>query len=420
MKKEILKIVSSPLPAPNNHRTVYLSSYIIERLCLKENSPYTLIFGINSISARIEKFSGKNISSETLWLSEDIFKELLIPEDVTLEVLFTENIIKIGPIIAILTESKYLKDFLDKTECVEDYSLYAGAAEEVNSLIYVFSVKNLNLKDKYINGYLPLKEKNNSWTWHKQPLPMPDIICNRMAAAVSSPAFKNIKNIEKIVPGIKIINRITKISKWKIAEILQGESDARKYIPETVLFNGPEDIIKMLGKYPEIYLKPVRRSLGLGIVKMTGNANGNYTAYYCVNGNNLKTSGSLSEILAELRVVMGKRVYIVQQGIPVALYEECPCDIRVTMQKDGTGEWSLVRWIARVAAPGNIVSNVAAGGRGVSAEKVLRKNFKGRMQELKDEIKKAGIIIAKALDRRIDDIGDLGMDIGIDLEGNTK
>lgn len=419
MKKEILKIVSSPLPAPNNHRTVYLSSYIIERLCLKENSPYTLIFGINSLSVRIEKVSGKNISNEILWLSEDIFKGLLIPEGIALEVIFTEDIIRIGPIIALFTEIKYLKDYLDKTECVEDYSLYADAAEEVNSLIYIFSAKNLNLKDKYINGYLPLKEKNNNWTWHKQPLPMPDIICNRMAAAVSSPAFKNIKNIERIVPGIKIINRITKISKWKIAEILQRDSGARKYIPETILFNGPEDIIKMLEKYQEIYLKPVRRSLGLGIVKMTASANGSYTAYYCINGNNLKASGDLSEILAELREVMGKRVYIVQQGIPVALYEECPCDFRVTMQKDGTGEWSLVRWVARVAAPGNIVSNVAAGGRGVYAEKVLRQNFKGRIQELKDEVKKAGIIIAEALDRRIDKIGDLGMDIGIDLNGKV-
>ena len=417
MKKEILKIVSSPLPTSNNLQTVYLSTYMMEHLNLEENSMYTLICGINSLPVHIKKAPVKNISNGMLWLSLDIFEKILIPEGITLEAIFTERIIRIGPILALLTENKFLKDYLNGTDCVEEYSLYADAAEDVSALIYVFSLRNLNSKGKYINGYIPEREENNKWIWHKCCLPMPDAICNRMAAAASSPAYSKIKLIEEIVPDIKIINRITKISKWKIAEILQKDSVTRKYIPETHFLRGSEDIIAMLKKYPVIYLKPVRRSLGLGIIKMEKNTEGNYTAFYNVNRVNLKIDGDVNWILAKLSEVMGKRGYIVQQGIPVALYKGKVFDLRVTIQKNGTGEWSFTRWAARVGAPGNIVSNVAAGGKGVSAEKVLGENFGGRIQAIKDEVKRAGLVIAEALDRRLNDIGDLGLDIGIDMDG---
>lgn len=417
MKKEILKIVSASLPSSNNRQTVYISAYMMEHLNLKENSMHTLICGINSLPVQIKKIPVKNISNHMLWMTDDIFKKILIPEGIKLEVIFTEEIIRIGPILALLTENKFLKDYLNETECVEEYSLYADAAEEVGSLIYVFSLRNLNSNGKYINGYMPEKEENSKWTWHKRRLPMPDAICNRMAAAASSPAYKKIEFMEKIAPDIKIINRITKISKWKIAEILQKDSAAKKYIPETHLLRGPRDIIKMLEKYPMIYLKPVRRSLGLGIIKMEKNNVGNYTAYYNVNRVNLKINGDVNWILAELSEVMGKRGYIVQQGIPVALYKEKVFDLRVTIQKDGTGEWSFTRWAARVGAPGNIVSNVAAGGKGLPAEKVLSENFDGRIQAIKDEVNRAGLVIAEALDRGLNDIGDLGLDIGIDMDG---
>lgn len=246
---------------------------------------------------------------------------------------------------------------------------------------------------------------------------MPDAIFNRMPVAASSPANNKIKLMEEIVPDIIIRNRLTKVSKWKIAELLQRDPSAKEYIPETHLFRGPEDIIKMLKKYPMVYLKPVRRSLGLGIIKMEKNTEDNYTAYYNINGVNQKTNGDVNYILTQLSELMGKRGYIVQQGISVALYRDNLFDLRVTIQKDGAGKWSFIRWTSRVAAPGNIVSNVAAGGKGVPAEKVLGEIFDGEIQTIKNEVIHAGLVIAEALDKKLKDIGDLGLDIGIDMDG---
>jgi hypothetical protein len=297
MKKETFIILTSPLPNFDNRQTVYLSSYTAEYLNLKENSVYTLIFGINSLSVQIKKISETNIGNDLLWITRDISKRLLIPEGITIEVIFAGEIIRMGPILALLTESKLLKDYLKREECDEEYSLYADAAEEIRSFIYVFSLRNINSKDKYINGYMPVKDENNKWTWHRRHLPMPDAIFNRMAVAASSPANNRIKLIEEIVPDIIIRNRFTKISKWRVAELLQRDPLAKKYIPETHLLRGPEDIIKMLKKYPMIYLKPVRRSLGLGIIKMEKNTEDDYTAYYNIDGVNQKTNGDVNSIL---------------------------------------------------------------------------------------------------------------------------
>ena len=415
MKKEILKIIPAPIPFSNNEEIAYFPVSMLKQLNLREEAIYTLRCGINSLPVRIRKIPIKNISKDVLWLTGDIIKKTSIPEGITMEVTFTEERIRIGPIIGILTDNKFLKDYMNGTDSVEEYSLYADAAEEARALIYVFSLRNLNSRGKYINGFMPERDENNKWKWSIRCLPIPDAVCNRMAVASSSPSYKTIKSMMEIYPDIKIINKVTKISKWTIAKLLQRDPMSKNYIPDTHMFGNPLDIIKMLEKYPEIYLKPVRRSLGLGIIKMEKKAEGDYTAFYNVNGVNLNTNGDINSILAELREVMGKRIYIVQQGIPVALYRGKPFDLRVTIQKDGTGKWSFTRWSARVAGPGNIVSNVAAGGRGYPAEKILGEIFGPGLQVIKDEVKKAGLIIAEALDKRLSGIGDLGLDIGIDI-----
>lgn len=306
MKKEIFKIVPYSLSSPNNHRLIYLSASMAEHLNLKENSRYTLLCGVNRIPVQIKTVSAINRLNNVLGLTNDILKEILIPEGIRIEVIFTEEIIKIGPIIAVLTENKLMQDYLKGTDIVEEYSLYADMAEEVHGLIYIFSLSGLNLEYKYINGFTPIKEKNK-WIWINQNLPMPDAICNRMAVAVSSPAYKKIKSIEEIVPDIKIINRVTKISKWTIAKLLQENPHASKYIPETRILGEAEDIVNMLEKYSAIYLKPVRRSLGLGIIKIEKNTSGNYTAYYNIDSIKHKIDGDVNSILRRLGDVMGNR-----------------------------------------------------------------------------------------------------------------
>lgn len=418
MKREIFKILSYPTDSSNNQKSVYLHKNVAKSLNLKENCPYTLICGINSIPVQIKTIKAGNNQSNVLLLTYDILKEILIPEGISIEVIFTNRIIKIGPIIAVLTDNKYLQDYLKGTNVVEEYNLYADMAEKVHALVYVFSLRNLHPEDKYINGFLPVKE-NNKWVWLKYKLPMPDVICNRMAVAVNSPAYEKIKFIRNIVPDIKIINGVTKISKWKIAKLLQEDRYTKQYIPETRLFERAEDITEMLQKFTAIYLKPVRRSLGLGIIKMEKSTPDNYTAYYNVDGTNYKIKGDVNSILYRLRDVMGKRVYILQQGISVALYNKKPFDLRVTMQKDGSGEWSFSRCLARIAAPGNIVTNVAAGGKGVPAERVLGSIFQDRISKIMNEVVKSGFIISKALDKKINNIGDLGLDISVDINGKV-
>lgn len=418
MKKEICTILSHNPNSSDNQQAVYITENIAKRLNLKKNSMYILTCGIQRIPVQLRTMPKAKVSGCVLWLTEEILKDILIPDGISIEITFSDEIIKIGPIIAVLTENRFLKDYIHGTDVIEEYNLYAHAAQKFHALLYIFTLKDINFEKKYINGFIP-KEENNKWIWQRQVLPMPDAICCRMAYGVTSPAYKKIKLLEEIIPDIRIVNRITKVSKWKIAKLLQSDPHAKKYIPETHFFTGADVIIKMLEKFSSVFLKPVRRSLGLGIIKIIKGSSNKYTAYFNSEGKNQKIDGDMDLILRKLEDVMGTRSYIVQQGISVALIDEKPFDLRVTMQKDGKGEWMFSRCSARIAAPGNIVTNVAAGGRGVSAVKVLRTIFNDKIEPVMNEVENAGLTIAKALDSRLDNIGDLGLDIGLDINGRV-
>lgn len=416
MKSATFKVFSCPLGFHIKQGAVCLSEIAASQFEIRDNSPFTLICGINSIPVQLKTVSSNKLPEDEMFLTSDIFKEILIPEGIEIEVLFTGKTIKLGPIIGILTENNYLKNYIARKKVVEEYSLYAEMAERVKALIYVFSLKNFNSESKCVEGFIPSRIKNK-WKWSRFTLPIPDLICNRMAFAASSPAYQKIKQIKRIAPNIKIINEITKVSKWKIARLLLNDNNTKKYIPETHLFREAKDVALMLQKYSSVFLKPVRRSLGLGIIKLEKNVSDNYTAYYNIDGSNYKIKGTVDSILDSLKNFMGNRSYIVQEGISVALYDTRPFDLRVTMQKDGSGKWSFTRCSARVAGPGNIVSNVAAGGRGYPGNKVLDATFGDMADLVMEKIVKAGFEVSKALDERIENIGDLGLDIGVDLDG---
>jgi hypothetical protein len=321
------------------------------------------------------------------------------------------------PTIGILAdEIRHKKDLIGKLT-TKVFTAYLEACNEIGASVYTFSLNNIDLINKRVYGYIPTIDSLGNMVWNEQWLPIPDLIVNR--ALVSAPSIKNeqINKLIKSFPNVKIINKITRISKWNLHESLQNNNKINKYLPKTVLFDGIDSLNNMLKEFSCVYLKPTDSSLGFGIVRITKNKENEYQAKYKIRKNNYSTSGSLSNILLQLEPLMGKRIYIVQEGIPLATYRGNIFDIRVCIQKDGTGEWSIPLWIIRAAKPGNIVTNNAAGGSELEVEKVLNTIFSNNANEVLDKIKSASLLISEAIEKKFPDIGDIGMDLGITNTG---
>lgn len=413
------KIMSCSFERKEDGFNIMIPLETAERLNLTGKSNITIQCGSRSLNAFVTISSEPDLADEVLWLSKNALEELLIPENIEIcvQIIDDGDIIKFGPIIGILTESFIIENHKKGHHVREAFNCYAEAGNKIGSLIYIFSLNDIDLDHKRIMGYFPVVDSSNIIKWQEQWMPIPDAIHNRIKISISSPKYIKIAEISKLVPSINIVNRTTRVYKWRIQKILEKDHKAKKYLPKTLLFEGINTLTKMLQEFSFIYLKPVGRSLGLGVIKITKVGSDKYTAKYRSNDKLHSLSGSLTEILPELRKFMGERSYIVQEGIPLATYKGNIFDLRVSVQKDETGTWSLSRWKVRVAAPNGIVTNISAGGTGAHINKVMNSVFKEDAPEILNDIKTACLIICKSIENKIRGIGDLGLDIGITEDG---
>lgn len=413
------KITSCPFETKDDEFNIIIPLKTAEKFNLLDKNNTTIQCGARSLNVSVTISLEPDLTDEVLWLSGNALKELLIPENIEIcvQIIGHGDIIKFGPIIGILTERFILKDHKKGRPIREAFNCYAEAGNKIGGLIYIFSLNNIDLDNKRIMGYVPLMNKSMIIKWQEQWLPIPDAIHNRIKILPSSSMYKKINKLSELVPAINVINRTTKVYKWRIQKILVKDRTAKKYLPKTLLLKGIDTLTKMLQEFPFIYLKPVGRSLGLGIIKITKDGSNEYTAKYRKIGKLHSLSGSLTEMLPKLSVLMGKRTYIVQEGIPLATYNGNIFDLRVSVQKDETGTWSLSRWKVRVAAPNSIVTNISAGGTGAHINQIMDSVFKEDAPKILNDVKTACLNICRSIENKISGIGDIGLDIGITKGG---
>lgn len=415
------KIIKCPIETETNQFTLMVSLKTAKKLNLKNGSSVTLQCGSKAITVSVSIVLRPNLRYGMLWLTKNVLDQLLLPDniEISVKIMGEGDIIKLGPIIGVLTEHTILKNYKEGLSARECFNCYAEAGNTIGGLIYIFSLKNIDLDNKRILGYVALINNSKSITWEERWLPIPDAIHNRIKISPSNSEYEKINAITTLFPSIKIINKTTKIYKWKMQKTLENDPNAKKYLPKTILFKGENTLTSMLEEFPFIYLKPVGRSFGIGIVKIIKQKENEYNAQYVDEDKLYSINGNLTDILLKVKSLMGDRTYIVQEGIPLASYNGNIFDLRVSVQKDGTGTWSLSRWKVRVAAPGSIVTNISAGGSGANTEEILNSVFKEKSYKIMNEIKRASLILCKAIDDKIDGIGDIGLDIGISDSGKV-
>jgi glutathione synthase/RimK-type ligase-like ATP-grasp enzyme len=127
------------------------------------------------------------------------------------------------------------------------------------------------------------------------------------------------------------------------------------------------------------------------------------------------------ELVSFLNELLSTEPYLIQQGISRAEYNRHPFDIRVLVQKNGNGKFVVSKQFARLAAHGQIVSNIHAGADGHPLKDLLTPSER-------TTLRKHALACAHHLDSVLPGtIGELGLDMILDrkrrfwfLEANAK
>lgn len=312
------------------------------------------------------------------------------------------------PYVGILVGNKIYNGIPGEKTGFEKISFYEEAGIANNCALCFFRLKDLCLEKDRIQAYV--KDQNNGYT--KQFIPIPKVIHNR-AMIRSNHDKKKIRQLIK--KGIIIFNENTRYRKLKIHEILFGDSTLRKYLPVTLTAT-EANIFYMLEQYDSLIIKPDNGSLGHEVMKVMKDKDQYEWTFFDKETKTYKNISFIDTLPKELTKKIKKHMYIVQQRIPLANYQSKPFDLRVSVQKNGKGNWQVTGIVGKVAGKNRYVTNVAKGGTVYPFEVLLAdKNL--RLEDVHRNIENVSLRIAEVLSSRLNGLADIGLDIGITEEG---
>lgn len=405
----------SVTPIETTALNLYICNEQLSRFGLKAGTSIKLHAGSHIVTVNIINNPAGNFISQT------VLDTLGLPKMTTLKIkLEDKENLRIGPIIGILVpKGKRRKPpYSAQGQVLKNFLMYCMSR---NYFAYVFFPESVNTTEENVQGLYLYVNENGTITWKKHCFPLPDAVYDRILHRTieKKPAIKKVKTFlisDKTIPYFNP----KFLDKWETHSIIGNDPCLKSHLPATVTHVRPEVISEMIRNYMTVYLKPIHGSLGQGIFRITAAPNG-----YCAQHRRGKKTFTVNfkeprEWLNSLSAFNKDIPYIVQQGLNLLKYKERVFDLRVLVQKDGIGQWIITAMVARVAPDGSIFPNIAAGGEAVSMENVWQELFATSWSASKTckLTKQISLNAAKALEQALGTFGEIGLDIGIDHEGN--
>ncbi|WP_238323109.1 YheC/YheD family protein [Gorillibacterium massiliense] len=293
--------------------------------------------------------------------------------------------------------------------------------KEMGAFIYVATIDDLKPERKRIYGYVHHPE---SGMWIRQLLPLPQVIYSR----IPNRKDEQQPEVQAVIRSIlkkkspALFNPYF-FNKWTLYEWLDRSKATRRFIPATRKLSTPEDLAAFMGKHPTIYLKPIRGKAGTGIMKLEkGSKRDRFWCRLHLQEKEKSVTSkhyNLIQLWTQIKQETFGEEYIMQQGIPLARVDNRPFDLRVLVQKNGKGIWSLSGIGARVAGRKSITTHVPRGGYIDSPENALISVFgEEKSPQLLKKVKKSSLYLARHIERESGvPLGEMSMDLGVDSNG---
>jgi hypothetical protein len=404
-------------------RAVYISSTLARQLKLRGKRTIDVHLGGKSVTAMIKPLSRKG---KHIWLPLALKEAIRAPKAGQVYVASTEqgNAMRLGPLIGVLTSGggPLLRPFGTRTGLIREI-LRSSIGK---AYAFAFTPRDISWEQNTVLGYFA----NPEGGWSRRTVPMPDVIYNRLASrsADASPRMEYLKSrfLRKNIP----IFNWSFYNKWDVYRMLEGESDAYKYIPDSTINPTPERLKEMLQRHRSIYLKPTAGSLGKGIYRVSYTPRKGYLVRFRRHGYNaLVRYHTLKSLIHRLGAQRDRwRNYVAQKGIKLIEMDGSPIDFRFHLVRDGSNKWVVAGIGAKRAGKGSVTTHLRNGGTLMIPLHALGHVFGDRATELLQRMKEVSIKLAEAIQRNSrHHIGELGFDLGIDtsediwmFEANSK
>lgn len=405
--------VISPGMLPED--TLMLGESFVKQWKIPQGKPITLKFGgfrqhVKTIAAT--RFDG-------LRISQTLARKMGILGGVTLRLQYKADTatLLLGPLIGVLVS----RDYPQLTErpfgsitlfCKE----LVDACESQGAYVYFFTPNHAAVSASSVEGWVYADG------WKRTTLPIPDVVNNRLTTR----KLENKSSVQHFLKEVKGKNQTAVfnekfLDKHEVFDALKQDEALIRYLPESHLLRNYTMLKAMCSRYSSVFLKPVRGSLGKGIIRIS-QAEGN--AYQVLSttaaGAQKQNYSSLLKLFSSISSKMKTNRYQIQQGLQLIEIQNRPVDFRALVQKNLTGQWAVTSIVARTAGSHHFVSNLARGGTlSTVTEAIARSNLApGSRTNILSKLRSASLAIAKGVEQHIPaHFGELGIDLALDTSG---
>ncbi|WP_274468448.1 MULTISPECIES: YheC/YheD family protein [unclassified Paenibacillus] len=263
----------------------------------------------------------------------------------------------------------------------------------------------------YVNGKWALGYSYKRKKYKLIRRAIPKVTHNR--AITLTPYLK--RKLKLLSRSSNVFNRQNRYDKHLIHKLVLGHASLSKYLPESVKYSRRR-LENAMTKHASLFIKPTNSSVGNGIIKISRHASGAWKMYGIFRKPKLV---SCKQAVAYIGNAVRKKTYMIQEAIPLATYRGRPYDLRVSVQRGEHGQWQITGIVGKVAASGRHVTNVAKGGSVKRSEELFKASGLNP-EQVKHELHQATLAIAKHLSNHLPHLADLGLDVGVDQNGNVK
>ncbi|MBB6672329.1 YheC/YheD family endospore coat-associated protein [Cohnella nanjingensis] len=220
--------------------------------------------------------------------------------------------------------------------------------------------------------------------------------------------------------------------KAEVQRALSRCEDVRAILPPSARYRGPASLSGWLQSQGEsAFLKPSHGSQGRRVMAVTRQREADAIAMTGRDAANRPFRYDRMEQGEALRRIdrwIGRRAYLMQPLLDLRSVKGEPYDLRVLMQKDGSGRWTRTGTAVRCGLIGSVTANLHGGGRAKNADDYLSALFgEAASAELLQDVERVSFAVVARLEHLYGRFAELGLDYGIDrdrriwfLEANTK
>lgn len=410
-KKITLQIMNSGLLEDD---CLVLGDTLIKHWRIPIHRPLMLSFGSSRQRVRVIPLS----KSQDARVSSRLASKLGILSKTTLRLQYLAHAsaLQLGPVIGVLISKDYPsapeRPFGQITMFCREL---VNACKQHGLYVYFFTPDHIGNNASQLSGWV------FEGGWKKISVPAADVFYNRLTSRKleNKPSVQHFLKEVKSSFGSHFFNEKF-LDKTEVFDALAHDPSLNRYLPESHLFKNYNMLKTMCGKYPVIFLKPIRGSLGKGIIRISRTDGGYQTQTAQVGGTRKQSYTSLAKLFAALSGKMKTTRYQIQQGLNLIEGDHRPVDFRALVQKNLTGKWNITSIVGRTAGNQHFVSNLARGGTlSTVKEAVARSSLPTAIKsKIPIKLQKTALEIAQGIDKYIPaHFGELGIDLAVDTSG---